>query len=873
MNSDNLGLKFSNLDSDNQLTIEEYNVFSVEDLFANHDDDENDHDQKLHQDYDYAGSTSTLSQNKTFVSASFINPPTSKINVNYYGFNQQAQNAFEYVVNIWEGWIKTDIPIQVNAYWEDLSPYGSNILGAASPYSFTRNFTGATKENTYYPIALANHLAGRDLNGDKPEIEIYLNSSFSKWYLGTDGNTPTTQYDFTTVVLHEFVHGFGLTDFISYNNGIGSYGNTIFESFVVNANNQSLSSFPNNSQELGKQLTSNNLFFNGANATEANGGLFPKLYAPSTWQYGSSVAHLDEKTYPKGHADALMTPLFVSGEAIHNPGGITLGILEDLGWDINQVYKAPAVETQPTLTQQPAETKSTLEIPTLSFNSLNSYADQDKTGILNISADGKEFEMQGNSWKKLSIDYNITLDTILEFEYNSTVQGEIQGIGFDIDNKLTSTDRKNIFQLAGTEKGWGISGFEYQTNSGWKSYQIRVGDYMSGQFNYLVFANDHDVKNANAHSQFRNLKLYEYGQIPTTETQPTPEAETQSTPTQQPAETKPIAEIPTLNFDSLDSYADQDKTGILNISADGKEFEMQGNSWKKLSIDYNITVDTILEFEYNSTVLGEIQGIGFDIDNKLTNKDRKNMFQLAGTEKSWGISEFEYQTNSGWQSYQIRVGDYMSGQFNYLVFINDHDVRNADAHGQFRNLKLYEYSQYAQAVAQTNNKLSIAENQENLNSDVVLFVKDSTNNSTLSSYGGVNQDKGTFTISDDKTEVELKGNSWKKLDINNYNITQNTVLKFEFQSTAQGEIQGIGFDNDNIISGGDAKHLFQVSGTQDWGIDIEDNYILGSGWKTYEMKVGDYFTGNFDYLTLASDDDVSNSVAQSQFRNISLYEM
>ncbi|MBF2013786.1 MAG: hypothetical protein IGS23_00850, partial [Rivularia sp. T60_A2020_040] len=425
MNSDNLGLKFSNLDSDNQLTIEEDKLFSLQDLLASHnhgDDEEHEHG------HDYAGSTSTLSQNKTFVSASFINPPTSTINVNYHGFSQEAKNAFEYVVDIWEGWIKSDIPMQVNAYWEDLSPYGSNILGAASPYSFTRNFTGATKDNTYYPIALANHLAGKDLNGDKPEIEIYLNSNFSKWYLGTDGNTPTTQYDFTTVVLHEFVHGFGLTDFISYNNGIGSYGNTIFESFVVNGNNQSLSSFPNYSEELGKQLTSNNLFFNGANATEANGGLYPKLYAPSSWQYGSSVAHLDEKTYPKGHADALMTPLFVSGEAIHNPGGITLGILEDLGWDINHVNTAPAetqstatqesAETQSTPTQQPAETKSTSEIPTLNFDSLDSYADQDKTGILNISADGKELEMQGNSWKKLSIDYNITVDTILEFEYN-----------------------------------------------------------------------------------------------------------------------------------------------------------------------------------------------------------------------------------------------------------------------------------------------------------------------------------------------------------------------------------------------------------------------------------------------------------------------
>ena len=65
----------------------------------------------------------------------------------------------------------------------------------------------------------------------------------------------------------------------------------------------------------------------------------------------------------------------------------------------------------------------------------------------------------------------------------------------------------------------------------------------------------------------------------------------------------------------------------------------------------------------------------------------------------------------------------------------------------------------------------------------------------------------------------------------------------------EGEVQGIGFDNDNIINhGDDSNHLFQISGTEDLGIEIDDDYTLGS-WKTYEVKVGEYFTGEFDYLT------------------------
>ena len=159
-----------------------------------------------------------------------------------------------------------------------------------------------------------------------------------------------------------------------------------------------------------------------------------------------------------------------------------------------------------------------------------------------------------------------------------------------------------------------------------------------------------------------------------------------------------------------------------------------------------------------------------------------------------------------------------------------------------------------------------------MNSDVLLTVKDSTNNYTLSSYGGETQDKGIFSISNDKTEIEIIGNSWQKLDINNYNITNNTILKFDFQSHTEAEIQGIGFDNDDTISGSDENHLFQVAGTQDWGIEIED-YTLGSGWKAYEIKVGEHINGEFNYLTLANDQDISNSTAQSQFRNISLFEM
>lgn len=129
---------------------------------------------------------------------------------------------------------------------------------------------------------------------------------------------------------------------------------------------------------------------------------------------------------------------------------------------------------------------------------------------------------------------------------------------------------------------------------------------------------------------------------------------------------------------------------------------------------------------------------------------------------------------------------------------------------------------------------------------------------------------GHHTISDDQTQLDLLGSTWKKLDINNYTITKDTILEFEFRSTRAGEIHAIGFDTDNVIS---PQTTFKLSGTQNWGLQNYNNYSMEQDWKAYQISVGNYFTGNFNYLTLVNDHDVLNPNADSQFRNIQLYEV
>jgi hypothetical protein len=95
--------------------------------------------------------------------------------------------------------------------------------------------------------------------------------------------------------------------------------------------------YPNPSTGLADVLEGNSLFWNGFHAVSVNGGGRPRLYAPASWEAGSSYSHLDEVSYPAGDEDSLMTPEIGRAEAIHDPGPIALCMFQDTGWTTTQV--------------------------------------------------------------------------------------------------------------------------------------------------------------------------------------------------------------------------------------------------------------------------------------------------------------------------------------------------------------------------------------------------------------------------------------------------------------------------------------------------------------------------------------------------------
>ncbi|MFK7970640.1 MAG: fibronectin type III domain-containing protein [Bacteroidia bacterium] len=133
-------------------------------------------------------------------------------------------------------------------------------------------------------------------------------------------------------------------------------------------------------------------------------------------------------------------------------------------------------------------------------------------------------------------------------------------------------------------------------------------------------------------------------------------------------------------------------------------------------------------------------------------------------------------------------------------------------------------------------------------------------------YGGT-QDQGLVTVQDAGATLYLRNNAWKAINYN-YTVTSNTMIEFDFRSTIEGEIHGIGFDNDNSIS---SNRTFKVHGTQGWGYTNYDNYSP-TAWKTYTIPVGTFYTGVFNRLTFTCDHDGGAKNGNAYFRNVKVFE-
>jgi len=262
-------------------------------------------------------------------SANLEGEKKSEWRITFSGFPNDAKEAVQYAIDVWSLNFESKVPINVEATWE--TNRDIEILGSARPGFFFSDFAGAPDKGLWYPSALANALAGRDLDSNQAEIVLKVNSA-PLWHLETTGSPPPGSYDLVSVVIHEIAHGLGFVSNATYDRSFGTgyiSQPTPYDAYVQLPDGRTLIDFCSRSTELGEALVGP-LVWSGRNGISANKGVAPKLYTPNPYEDGSSITHLDEGIFSNDSADLMMTPKFGAGEVRRTLGPIVLGMLQDM---------------------------------------------------------------------------------------------------------------------------------------------------------------------------------------------------------------------------------------------------------------------------------------------------------------------------------------------------------------------------------------------------------------------------------------------------------------------------------------------------------------------------------------------------------------
>jgi hypothetical protein len=166
---------------------------------------------------------------------------------------------------------------------------------------------------------------------------------------------------------------------------------------------------------------------------------------------------------------------------------------------------------------------------------------------------------------------------------------------------------------------------------------------------------------------------------------------------------KPVVTSVDFNDQTIDDYdltTHPNNPGTASIEDDGQTLHMVGDSWKKVSLPYDVTNRTILEFDFKSTNEGALHAIGFDKDDSV---DWSQIFKLYGTDQLGNTDYNNYAAAApGWKHYKIRLERIPHTSASSLVFINNDPSENATVESDFSNIKIYEETGSGRVTSQYN---------------------------------------------------------------------------------------------------------------------------------------------------------------------------
>ena len=248
---------------------------------------------------------------------------------------EQRRIAYQFAADLWEVMLGSSVEIKVEASFAALSCTAtSGVLGSAGTRTVHADWTGGTAPvaNTWYGAALANSLAGSDLDPTNNDIRSQFNANLgqpaclagSGWYYGLDGNTPVGKINFLDVVMHEIGHGLNFQGFYSLGTGAPFSGRADIYSRNVFDNNSGLAWTAMTDAQRVTAAIGANLVWTGATVTAEA----PALLGDQVNLYLLSNRPKDFPMVTAGYGPVATTANFGAGQIVKVKdvaGGTSLG--------------------------------------------------------------------------------------------------------------------------------------------------------------------------------------------------------------------------------------------------------------------------------------------------------------------------------------------------------------------------------------------------------------------------------------------------------------------------------------------------------------------------------------------------------------------
>jgi hypothetical protein len=198
---------------------------------------------------------------------------------------EQRLNVFKEAARIWGGLLPSNVNIRIDSSFQSLTCDATTaVLGSAGALTIFHDnphFPPGAIANTWYPKALADKLAGSEIDSSGSAIKARFNSDLglpapagdsklgcltgTSFYLGLDSNQGSN-INLLSVVLHEFGHGLGFQSFANSSGTFQGGRPGIFDSFLLDTTSGKTWDQMVDTDRVFSAMNTGNLRWNGSNA-------------------------------------------------------------------------------------------------------------------------------------------------------------------------------------------------------------------------------------------------------------------------------------------------------------------------------------------------------------------------------------------------------------------------------------------------------------------------------------------------------------------------------------------------------------------------------------------------------------------------------